>query len=57
MLNGHGARVVGVAEPNEILVSQTVRDALVGSDVVLASRGSHELKGVPGHWDLFAVEP
>jgi class 3 adenylate cyclase len=50
------ARIVGVAQPDEILVSQTVRDALIGSGVVLTSRGVHELKGVPDHWHLFALE-
>jgi pimeloyl-ACP methyl ester carboxylesterase len=50
------ARIIGVAQPDEILVSQTVRDALIGSGVVLASRGVHELKGVPDHWHLFALE-
>ena len=38
------ARIVGVAQPDEILVSQTVRDALIGSGVVLASRRAQELK-------------
>ena len=50
------ARIVAVAQPDEILVNQTVRDALIGSGVVLASRGAHALKGVPGHWQLFALE-
>jgi len=50
------ARIVGFAQADEILVSQTVRDALIGSGVVLASRGAQELKGVPDHWHLFALE-
>jgi pimeloyl-ACP methyl ester carboxylesterase len=51
-----GARIQALAEPREILVSQTVRDALIGSDIAWASRGHHHLKGVPGEWQLFAIE-
>jgi class 3 adenylate cyclase len=43
------------AEPGEILVSRTVRDLVVGSDVVLQDRGTHRLKGVEGSRQLFAV--
>jgi class 3 adenylate cyclase/pimeloyl-ACP methyl ester carboxylesterase len=50
-----GARVVGLAKPSEVLVSQTVRDLLVGSDLAFEDRGSHELKGVPGQWSVYAV--
>jgi pimeloyl-ACP methyl ester carboxylesterase len=50
------ARIAARAEPDEILVSQTVRDALIGSGVVLASRGAHDLKGVPDQWHLFALQ-
>jgi class 3 adenylate cyclase len=49
------ARVLAAAEPGEILVSRTVRDLVVGSDVVLQDRGTHRLKGVEGSWQLFAV--
>jgi pimeloyl-ACP methyl ester carboxylesterase len=51
-----GARIQALAEPGEILVSQTVRDALIGSNIAWASRGHHHLKGVPGEWQLFAIE-
>ena len=50
-----GARVAGLAAPSEVLVSQTVRDLMVGSDLTFADRGSHELKGVPGVWGLYAT--
>ena len=50
-----GARVVGLAQPDEVLVSRTLRDLLFGSDVGFAERGRHELKGVPGEWELFAI--
>ena len=49
------ARVGALAEGDEILVSGTVRDLVVGSGVEFIERGEHELKGVPGSWKLFAV--
>jgi class 3 adenylate cyclase len=50
-----GARVGGLADPNEVLVSSTVKDLVVGADVEFAERGEHELKGVPGTWRLYAA--
>jgi len=44
-----------LAPPSEVLVSQTVRDLMVGSDLTFAERGSHELKSVPGMWGLYAA--
>jgi class 3 adenylate cyclase len=49
------ARVMAAAQPDEILVSRTVRDLVVGSDLVLDDRGTRPLKGVEGDWQLFAV--
>jgi len=49
------ARVVGLAEAGEILVSRTVKDLVVGSGLEFSDRGTHELKGVPDAWQLFAV--
>jgi class 3 adenylate cyclase len=43
-----GARVAALAAPSEVLVSQTVKDLMVGSGLVFDERGSHELRGVPG---------
>jgi class 3 adenylate cyclase len=51
-----GARVLGVAEPGEVLVSRTVTDLVAGSGNTFLPRGEHTLKGVPGTWALFAVE-
>jgi class 3 adenylate cyclase len=51
-----GARVAANAGANEILVSQTVRDLVAGSGIAFADRGSHELKGIPGAWQLFAAD-
>ena len=50
-----GSRVGGLAGPGEILVSRTVKDLVVGSDVRFDQRGSRTLKGVPGEWELYAV--
>ena len=50
-----GARVGAAAEPGQVLVSRTVHDLVAGSGLTFASRGEHELKGVPGTWELFAV--
>jgi hypothetical protein len=35
--------------------TRTVRDLIVGSDIVLDDRGTHPLRGVEGTWQLFAV--
>ncbi|MEX2447353.1 MAG: adenylate/guanylate cyclase domain-containing protein [Solirubrobacterales bacterium] len=50
-----GARVAAIAAPGEVLVSRAVRDLVVGSGIDFEERGAHELKGVPGSWDLLAV--
>ena len=50
-----GARVAGIAGSGEVLVSSTVRDLVAGSGLEFADRGTHELKGVPGEWRLYAV--
>ena len=50
-----GARVGSVAEPSEVLVSQTVKDLVVGSGIAFDDRGEHELKGVDGMWHLYRV--
>ncbi len=50
-----GARVAALADRSEILVSQTVADVVAGSGIQFEPRGAHELKGVPGTWQLSAV--
>jgi class 3 adenylate cyclase len=47
-------RICDLAEPCQVLVSETVRSLLVGSGVEFEDRGEHELKGVPGAWRLYA---
>jgi class 3 adenylate cyclase len=50
-----GARVSALAGPNDVLVSSTLRDLVIGSGLEFDERGAHQLKGVPGDWHLFAV--
>jgi class 3 adenylate cyclase len=50
-----GARVSALAGPNDVLVSSTLRDLVIGSGLEFEDRGAHELKGVPGEWQLLAV--
>jgi class 3 adenylate cyclase len=50
-----GARVAGLAGGGEVLVSSTVRDLVAGSGIEFEDRGTHELKGVPGEWQLYSV--
>jgi pimeloyl-ACP methyl ester carboxylesterase len=49
------ARILGQAGAGEILVSRTVCDLVVGSGTGFEDRGSVELRGVPGTWQLLAV--
>jgi class 3 adenylate cyclase len=50
------ARVSALAEPGEIRATGTVRDLVVGSGIAFDDRGRHNLKGVPGEWQLLAVQ-
>jgi len=49
------SRVMGVARPNEVLVSRTVKDLVAGAEIRFEDRSVHSLRGVPGHWQLFAA--
>jgi class 3 adenylate cyclase len=51
-----GSRVSAKAKTGEVLVSSTVRDLVVGSDLRFTEFGEHELKGIPGSWRLFRLE-
>jgi class 3 adenylate cyclase len=51
-----GARVAGLADPGEVLVSRTVVDLVAGSGIEFTDRGDYQLKGVPGTWRLFAAQ-
>ncbi|MFI5506156.1 adenylate/guanylate cyclase domain-containing protein [Mycobacterium sp. NPDC051804] len=50
-----GARVGALAGPNDVVVSSTLRDLVIGSGLHFDDRGTHQLKGVPGEWRLYAV--
>jgi class 3 adenylate cyclase len=49
------ARVAARASGGEVLASSTVKDLVAGSGISFTSRGAHELKGVPGQWELYAA--
>jgi len=49
------ARVSAYAGAGEVLVSRTVKDLVAGSGIVFTDRGTHELKGVPDVWQLYAA--
>jgi class 3 adenylate cyclase len=50
-----GARVAGLAGADEVLVTSTVKDLVIGSELAFEDRGSRALKGVEGRWRLYAV--
>ena len=49
------ARIMALAEPDEVLVSGAIPPLVLGSRISFVDRGSHELKGVPDRWPVFAV--
>jgi class 3 adenylate cyclase len=49
------ARVMAQSAADEVLVSRVVTDLVAGAGLRFSDRGSHELKGLPGKWDLFAA--
>jgi class 3 adenylate cyclase len=49
------ARVMAQSQCSEVLVSRVVTDLVAGAGLKFSERGSHELKGLPGRWDLFAA--
>jgi class 3 adenylate cyclase/pimeloyl-ACP methyl ester carboxylesterase len=49
------ARVMGKSGANEVFVSRVVTDLVAGAGLKFAVRGSFDLKGIPGSWDLFAA--
>jgi pimeloyl-ACP methyl ester carboxylesterase/class 3 adenylate cyclase len=50
-----GARVAAKAQGGEVVVSSTVKDLVAGSGIEFEDRGSHNLQGIPGEWQLFRV--
>ena len=51
------SRVMSAADPGQILVSGTVRDLVVGSNIAFVDQGTHHLKGIEGGWQLYSVDP
>ena len=49
------ARVMAQCNASEVLVSRVVTDLVAGAGLKFSNRGSHELKGLPGRWELFAA--
>jgi class 3 adenylate cyclase len=50
------ARVTELAGPSQVLVSGAVRDEVNGGSGPLRERGTHELRGVPGRWQVYELE-
>jgi class 3 adenylate cyclase len=50
-------RICDSALGGVLLVSAAVPAVVSGSGIEFEDRGEHELKGVPGNWRLFAIEP
>jgi class 3 adenylate cyclase len=50
------ARIAALAEPTSVWVSRTVTDLVTGSGLQFSDRGPHELRGIPGSWDLYAIQ-
>lgn len=51
-----GARIMALGGAADVLVTGTVRDLVAGGDTQWEDRGSHELKGVPGAWQIWRLE-
>ena len=49
------ARILDATQGGDCQVSATVKALITGSDITLAQTGTHQFKGVPGEWELFAV--
>jgi uncharacterized protein (TIGR00369 family) len=50
-----GSRVMGIAQPGEVLASSTVRDLVAGSGIEFDDRGEHTLRGIAGQWHLYTA--
>ncbi len=50
-----GARIAALAGPSQVLVSQTVKDLVIGSDLSFEDHGEHELKGLPQRWRVYSA--
>jgi class 3 adenylate cyclase len=46
---------MALAGAGEILVSRTVRDLVIGSELTFTDRGEHQLKGMPDRWAIYTA--
>jgi class 3 adenylate cyclase len=46
-------RLCALADGGQLLVSEAVKDACVGSRIIFEGRGTERLKGIPGEWEVF----
>jgi class 3 adenylate cyclase len=51
-----GVHISSLADAHEILVSGTVKDLVVGSEIEFTDRGTGTLEGVAGTWSTYAVK-
>jgi class 3 adenylate cyclase len=51
-----GVLITKVAQPGEVLTSNTVKDLVAGSGITFRDRGTHTLMGLPGEWRLFTPD-
>jgi class 3 adenylate cyclase len=49
-------RVEAIAAPGQVLVTDTIAHLTAGSELLFTDLGSHELKGVPGRWEIFSLD-
>ena len=49
-------QLAATAEPGQVLVSQTVRDLLLGTAIEMRPHHQQTFKDVPGHWEVFTVD-
>lgn len=49
------ARIMALAPEGGVMASRTVHDLVMGSGIVFADAGTHELKGIPGSWRLYRL--
>jgi class 3 adenylate cyclase/streptogramin lyase len=50
-----GARVMSLGGAGEVLVTSTTKELVTGSGLEFEPMSAHELKGVPGTWQVFAL--
>ena len=48
----YAKRICDLAGPAQVLISETVKGVLVGSEIAVSDVGTHRLKGVPENWQL-----